>query len=187
MWASVSAQANVLSETWGPNLDLTIPSLETPSTWVLDSKDKHAITMGLTCCYRKELIDNVLKEHTPKSIGLTSRERARRSLSTLQLNDPISDAQWATFVGLQFLDIYSTYKGLQYDCVYELNPFLGAEPSIGKMFLTKTAILTPAIQWDYNQKQLTPEIMNDMNFLMTIVIINNFDVHSRAKKSCKKR
>jgi len=55
------------------------------------------------------------------------------------------------------------------------------------MFLTKTAILTPAIQWDYNNKQLTPEIMNDMNFLMTIVIINNFDVHSKAKKNCKKR
>ena len=59
MSALASAQENVLSETWGQKLDLTIQSSEMQSTWVLDSKDKQEIMMGWTCCYRKELIDYV--------------------------------------------------------------------------------------------------------------------------------
>ena len=103
------------------------------------------------------------------------------------LHEPISNAQWATFVAFQLADIYTTYKGLQYQCVKEVNPFLGETPSVNRMFLTKVAILTPAIQYDLKKGNITPRMINDINFLMTMVIYNNYRVYRRAEKNCQKR
>tara|TARA_B100000287_G_scaffold113968_1_gene106116 strand:+ start:145 stop:432 length:288 start_codon:yes stop_codon:yes gene_type:complete len=92
-----------------------------------------------------------------------------------------------TFVAFQLADIYTTYKGLQYECVREMNPFVGETPSVNRMFLTKIAILTPAIQYDLEKGNLTPRMMNEINFLMALVIINNHKVTNNASKNCKKR
>jgi len=92
-----------------------------------------------------------------------------------------------TFVAFQLADIYTTYKGLQYECVREMNPFIGETPSLDRMFLTKVAILTPAIQHDRNKGNLTPRVLNEINFLMALVIINNHKVTNNASKNCKKR
>ena len=155
----------------------------------LDSKAKQEIMMGLTCCYRKELIDSVRLEHSLKSIELSSREKVRKSISTRQYPEPITNFQWWTFVTLQLLDIHSTYKGLQYDCVYEANPIIGKTPSLGKIFLTKTVILAPAITYDLGNEHLTPKIMNQLNFFIAIVVLNNYNVYASSKSSahCKKR
>ena len=64
---------------------------------------------------------------------------------------------------------------------------MGESPTLGRMVFTKAAILTPAFQYDYNNGFLTPRIMNDMNFLMSIVIANNYQVLRDAKKYCSKR
>ena len=115
-----------------------------------------------------------------------SKERVTRSLSILQLHEPVSDLEWATFVSLQLLDIYTTYKGLQYDCVKELNPFLGESPSVPQMFAFKTAVLIPAINSDIKNERITPYDMNQMNFLMSMVIASNLDVLNDSKKYCRK-
>ena len=185
MWASVSVQANVLSETWVQNLDLTIPSSEMPSTWVLDSKDKQEIIVGWTCCYRKELINYVQKEHSLKLIGLKSKENQNKSLFTLV--EPISTAQWATFVSLQLADIYTTYRGLKWDCVRELNPIAGERPSVPKMFFIKTVVLWPAISSDIQREVIDPKTMDEINFLMALVVGNNYNVWRRAEGNCLKR
>ena len=185
--ALVSIPVHASLETWALKNDLTIPSLEMPSTSVLDSKDKQEIMMGLTCCYRKELINSVQIENSQKLIGLMSKERVTRSLSILQLHEPVSDLEWATFVSLQLLDIYTTYKGLKYDCVKELNPILGESPSVGKMFLVKTAVLMPAIEHDRRHNTLNSKVFSETNFLMSIVVANNIDAMQQSKKYCKKR
>jgi hypothetical protein len=100
------------------------------------------------------------------------------------MQEPISNVQWATFVSLQLADIYSTYKGLQYDCVKELNPVLGESPSITRMFVTKTIILTPAIKYDLGKGNITPRTMDEINFLMSIVVANNLGVYNRSKDLC---
>ena len=115
------------------------------------------------------------------------RENPRRYAYIPPLQEPISNTQIYTFVFLQLADIYTTYKGLQYDCVYEANPLLGEKPSVGKMFATKVAILTPAFQYDLEKGNLTPKILNEMNTLMTLVIFNNTVVTNRAKRNCQKR
>jgi hypothetical protein len=98
-----------------------------------------------------------------------------------------TNLQWTVFTGLQLLDIYTTYKGLQYDCVKELNPILGESPSVGKMFLVKTAVLLPAIEHDRRNDNLTPQLFSEMNFLMSIVVANNISAHNKAKNYCQKR
>jgi len=93
------------------------------------------------------------------------------------------------FVTLQLLDIYTTKRGLEYECVAELNPIIGEVPSVGKMFFTKTAVLTPAIMYDlrHHEDVMDKHTMTNINTLMTIVILNNYDVYRSARKSCKKR
>ena len=185
MSASVSAQENVLSETWVQNLDLTIPSLEMPSTSVLDSKAKQEIMMGLTCCYRQELLDSVRQEHLEKSIEYSSRVNQKRLQFTLV--EPISTAQWATFLTFQVADIYTTYRGLKWDCVRELNPIAGERPSVQKMFAIKTIVLAPAIKSDLKREALSPQVMDEINFLMALVVGNNYNVWRNAEKRCSKR
>ena len=93
----------------------------------------------------------------------------------------------ATFVAFQLADIYTTYKGLQYECVREMNPLIGETPSVNKMFFTKVAILTPAIQYDLKNDNITPKMINDINLLMAMVIYNNHRVTRSAEKNCQKR
>lgn len=185
MWASVSVQANVLSETWVPNLDSTIPSSEMPSTWALDSKDKQEIIMGLTCCYRKELINYVQTEHSLELIELQLKENQNRLQFTLV--EPISTKQWITFTTLQLADIYTTYRGLKYNCVYEMNPIVGEQPSVPQMFLVKTLVLLPAIESDMKRQTLEPQTMDNINLLMALVVGNNYNVWHRAEKNCGRR
>ena len=189
MSVSALAQENVLSETWGQKLDLTIPSLEMQSTSVLDSKDKQEIMMGWTCCYRKELIDYVHQEHSQKLIESSLKVSQRRFEYThhWELSDPPSNLDWTIFVFLQVADIWSTYSGLKYDCVEEANPIFGRRPSITDMTLTKVAVLTPAIQYDRRNGNLNKRTIRSTNAFMALVIGNNINVLDEAKKSCVKR
>ena len=103
------------------------------------------------------------------------------------LVEPITPGQWTTFVGLQLADIYTTYRGLQYDCVKELNPLAGERPSVQKMFFLKTVILAPAIEYDLKREALTSKAMDEINLMMALVIGNNYNVWRRADKRCSKR
>jgi hypothetical protein len=103
------------------------------------------------------------------------------------LVEPITNLQWTAFVGLQLFDIYTTYRGLQYDCVKELNPIVGERPSVVKMFAVKTIILTPAIEYDLKREVLTSSQMDEINLMMALVIGNNYNVWRNADKRCNKR
>ena len=140
--------------------------------------------MGWTCCYQKKHISSVLLEHSLKSTEFSSKVNLRKSQYTLY--EPVSNIQWTAFITLQFADIYTTYRGLKYSCVKELNPFLGESPSVPQMFLFKTAVLMPAINSDVEKERLTPKTFNQMNFLMLMVIGNNVDVLNDAKERCRK-
>lgn len=76
---------------------------------------------------------------------------------------------------------------MKYDCIKELNPLLGDSPTVPKMFALKTAILLPAIEIDRKNNKLTSQAFSEMNFLMTIVLANNLEQISNAKKYCNKR
>ena len=117
-------------------------------------------------------------------IQLQLKEKQNQSWFTL--SEPVSNLQWTAFITLQLADIYTTYRGLKYDCVKELNPFLGESPSVSRMFAFKTAILVPAINSDIKNERVSPQAFNQMNFLMTMVIASNYHILSEAKESCRK-
>ena len=118
---------------------------------------------------------------------MISKLKESQNQLRFSLSEPITNLQWATFATLQLADIYTTYRGLKYDCVKELNPIIGEQPSVARMFFVKTVVLTPAIQHDLERKALTPELMDQMNFLMGLVIGNNYNVWRNADKRCVKK
>lgn len=91
------------------------------------------------------------------------------------------------FVFLQVADVWSTYRGLKYNCVEEANPLFGRQPSISDMTLTKFAVLTPAIQYDKKNGNLNKATIRSTNAFMAIVIGNNMNVINRADRLCQKK
>ena len=117
-------------------------------------------------------------------IQLQLKENQNQSWFTL--SEQPSNLQWAAFISLQFADIYTTYRGLKYSCVKELNPFLGESPSVPQMFAFKIAVLVPAIEADIKNERVSPQLFNEMNFLMSMVIASNLDILKDAKERCRK-
>ena len=103
------------------------------------------------------------------------------------LIEPISTKQWITFTTLQLADIYTTYRGLKYNCVYEMNPIVGERPSVPKMFFVKTVVLWPAIQSDIKRQTFESEDINNINFIMALVVGSNYNVWRGAERNCSKR
>ena len=184
----VSIPVHASLETWEANLDLTIPSLEMPLTWALDSKAKQEIMMGFECCWDPKHIEAVKREHFLKSIESLLKENPRKSqFIAPSLIEPISTKQWITFTTLQLADIYTTYRGLKYNCVYEMNPIVGERPSVSKMFFVKTAVLWPAIQSDIKRQTFESEDINNINMIMALVVGSNYNVWRGAERNCSKR
>lgn len=175
-------------ETWAQNLDLTIPLLEMPSTSALDLKDKQEIMMGFECCWDQKLIEAVKKEHFLKSIEYKLKENPRKSQFTHQFEfyNPPTNKDWAAFVTLQLLDVYTTYRGVKYDCVEEANPIFGKRPSIGKMLAGKSLIYAPAIKLDLENDKFSKASLQSINNFTTIIVLNNYHVLNKAIQNCNK-
>ena len=110
-----------------------------------------------------------------------------KPLLDLKIEEPVSTVQWVTFGTLQIADIYTTYRGLKYNCVREVNPIAGERPSVPKMFFIKTAVLSPAIYAERQTLTLKPRTMDEINFLMAIVVNHNYKVWHKAEQRCIKR
>jgi len=185
--ALVSIPVHASLETWALKNDLTIPSLEMPSISVLDSKAKQEIMMGFECCWDPKHIEAVKREHSLKSIESLLKENPKKSQFIVpSLIEPISTKQWITFTTLQLADIYTTYRGLKYDCVFEINPIAGERPSVPKMFFIKTAVLWPALQSDIKRQAFESEDINNINLIMAMVVGNNYNVWRGAERNCTK-
>ena len=102
------------------------------------------------------------------------------------LHEPVSTFQWTTFLTLQFLDIYTTYNGLKYDCVEETNPLFGERPSVSKMGIRKFLILYPVVSLEMREQAMSQQDMRDVNTLMAIVVLNNKAVTNQASKRCNR-
>ena len=107
MSVSVLAQENALSETWGQNLDLTIPSLEMQSTSVLDSRDKIAITKG----GRKLLSSETYRQCPNRKFSEADRIHVKGK-SDKAANEHSSHLELLTHLQLQ-IGLYSSHYNLQ--------------------------------------------------------------------------
>ena len=97
----------------------------------------------------------------------------------ITLTEPPTLGDKTLFWVTQSLDIYSTYRGLQYDCVEESNLFLSDRPEVEDMVALKSSIfllVPPRTAQDYKY----------INLITSVAAINNFVVLDRAKKRCIK-
>jgi len=164
--------------------------LEMPSTLGLASKDKHAIMMGLECCWDQKHIDNVRLEHSLKSIEYSSKVNLKKLPFTHQfkfnLSDPVHPYAWYAFLALQAADVWTTDRGMDFNCVYEANPLLPDIPSIDRIILHKLVFLSP-INVLYEYDVLTYQEMILPFALSSYVVYNNLKIIDNAKQNCSKR
>lgn len=113
-------------------------------------------------------------------------EKENRIFKDLEWHQEATPGQYTIFWTLQVLDVYSTYRGLQYDCVREANPVLGEDPSIPRLVTHKTIFLHPFYLFP-GQGIITKDDMEWINLAGTIVVYNNYEVWNRAHKLCTRR
>ena len=157
-------------------LMLSLFSLNTLST-ELSPAQKNLIQRGYECCYSQEVIDEVQQP-------VYNYQPAKIDLDLPPIKEPASKLSWLMFIGLQLLDVYTTNNILKYNCVKELNPILGKKPNLSKLIAIKLVILTPFLYTMNKYYIITDDDLAVPNYLMTVVVANNFDVWSKAKSKC---
>jgi hypothetical protein len=135
---------------------------------------------GFTAPYNQEYVNDVLYEPVdvtskPLSLELTFREDTRLVTPTR-----------FSFYLIQSLDVYSTYRGLKYSCVYEKNPavFGGSEPSAAELILYK-AVIIGIMKSIYGQKADEWQFFQSAaNYTTGFAVVNNYEVIKEAKDYC---
>ena len=113
-------------------------------------------------------------------------EERDRIFKDLDWKEGTREYQWFIFYGLQALDVYSTHRGLQYDCIREGNPLLGDRPTVPHMITHKTVFLAPI--WMLQDEGIyTRNEINFYNTMAGLVVYNNFRLLEKAKARCTKR
>tara|TARA_Y100000004_G_C8593873_1_gene277641 strand:+ start:17 stop:481 length:465 start_codon:yes stop_codon:yes gene_type:complete len=107
-------------------------------------------------------------------------------LPDFEFREMASPAQYTIFWTLQALDVYSTYRGLKYQCVYEANPIIGKNPDLVKLVTHKTIFLHPVALLQ-PLDVLTKDQMQLYNVAYTTVVYNNYTVWNEARRVCTKR
>ena len=171
MWVLVLIPETASSETWDRNLDLTIPSLETPSTWVLDSRAKQEIMMGFECCYHKQVLDKVKMDYTLES--MTSKSKV--NLSQLQFT-PSAPLAKEYFFFINALDVYTTHRGLKSGKAREVNPIIGSRPSLEELIALKLIWGAVVLKTFPEHELVLP------NYVLTVAVVNNLDVLYRINE-----
>ena len=131
---------------------------------------------GFTAPFNQEYVDRVLYEPA----DVISKTLLELTFEDTQL---VTQTQFSFYL-IQTLDVYSTYRGLKYPCVYEANPVLSESPSVAELVLFKV-ILIRLLKGLYDDE--TWEVFQKTsNYATGLAVLNNFQVMSDAKNFCPK-
>jgi hypothetical protein len=87
---------------------------------------------------------------------------------------------------LHLADVWTTQRGMDYDCVFEANPLLPKVPHRDRLLLHKTVFLSPFYPL-HSEKLLTKGDMIAPILITSYVVDNNLRIIDRAKQRCQKR
>ena len=136
---------------------------------------------GFTAPYNQEYVNDVLYE----PVDVTSK-----TLLELKFREDtrlVTPTRFSFYL-IQSLDVYSTYRGLKYSCVYEKNPavFGGSEPSAAELILYK-AVIIGIMKSIYGQKADEWQFFQSAaNYTTGFAVVNNYEVIKEAKDWCPK-
>lgn len=132
---------------------------------------------GFTAPYNQEYVDKVLYEpedvtSKPLSLELTFREDTQL----------VTPTQFSFYL-IQSLDVYSTYRGLKYSCVFEANPLVpgGQKPSALELVLFK-AVVIGLMKSIYGQNPDEWQFFQTAaNYSTGYAVVNNFNILKDVK------
>lgn len=148
--------------------------------------------MGWTCCFHPSLVTAVQQENLNKSIALKLKESQNRSTFSpfykheTYWQTPASKYDMMIFYALHAADIYSTYKGLKWDCINEANPLLPPDPHIDRLFIHKFVFLQP-IDMLFGAGALIKEDVYLHSALIAGVVYSNLQLEKKASRRCNLR
>ena len=116
------------------------------------------------------------KWQVKKKIDFSDLEFHETGLTTEELN----------FYLIHALDVYSTVKGLKWDCIYEQNPLLPNNPSTAGLIAFKVGILS-LLKSIYGDDPAWDAFMKTSTYTTGTVVLRNFDLTSEARKDCNRR
>jgi len=87
----------------------------------------------------------------------------------------------------QILDVYSTYRGLKYDCIYEANPLLGKKPEVSEMIGLKLSIIGGLGYLAKRDENFWYGWKFGAGITTSMVTANNFRLLRKAQRECKRR
>ena len=85
-------------------------------------------------------------------------------------NESPTKAQKITFLTLNVLDLYTTHQALKKPYVYETNPLLGKNPSLGDLIIHKAVV--GGLIYNYSSENF----IRLMNIGLTHAVINNYKI-----------
>ena len=110
---------------------------------------------------------------------------------SIEFTKPIDWQWWAAFAMINVADIASTYEGLKYSCVSEINPLLPDTPSLERLIFHKvsTSYLLYRMYPEWRNYTVQQGDIETMFWLLNVVVYNNLDVIQQAKdnpETCQK-
>ena len=87
----------------------------------------------------------------------------------------------------QILDVYSTYRGVQYDCIYEANPLLNEVPTVSEMVGLKLFVIGGVGVLTNNNTNFWYGWKLGAGMTTSAVTLNNFRLLRKAQRECKRR
>ena len=92
----------------------------------------------------------------------------------------------ATFWLLQAADVWTTKKGLRYNCVRESNPLLPDVPHTDRLVIHKSVFLSPIARLQH-QKKISNEAMMWPILFTGLVVYHNIRTINNVKNECELR
>ena len=110
---------------------------------------------------------------------LVGRRPYEGMFDDVEFKEPATGADITVYWLLQALDVYTTLEATGYRCVVEVNPLLPTKPTFEEIVLLK---MIPHLFWDIEDMQAVD--LATVNAITGLIVANNVDVASRAKKIC---
>lgn len=143
------------------------------------------ILAGHHCCYSDEVVEQVIQRHQSYQI-LDNEFLVNTYIPQGVLEQPADRWMWALFWTIQAADIYSTNRGVKYDCIKEANPLLPSVPTIAEMATLKAVVLLPT----YGSIGFENFRRKDLIFPLLFgagVVVHNMNLVDKAENRCNLR
>ena len=119
------------------------------------------------------MIASKLKENPKQSISIRFEDRFIK---------PADWYWWVAFTAVNMADVHSTYKAMEYECIFEANPLLPNRPSLERLVAHKVVTLYPIYHPDWNRHPVTNKDLKWATAFVGLVAYHNYKILDKVKE-----